>query len=255
MRTRQAFGLGRLPNMLVLGVQRGGSTSLHSYLVQHPQIMGAIRQEVHYFDSNYWRGAGWYRAQFRDRPGKTIAFDNTPYYIFHPAAPQRVAETLGGAKFIVTLRNPVDRAASQYWLSVSQGHETLPFADAVAKESERLGNSEELLRSGAIQTHTAHRTNSYLSRGLYAQQLRNWFQFHPRENFLVLQSEKMFADPPATMARVFDFLGLPPAPLNAKALNKGKPEKMDPALRAKLEEHFAAPNRELEALLGQKFDW
>lgn len=257
VRARQLLDLGRLPDALVLGVQRGGSTSLHSYLSQHPQITSAISQEVHYFDVQFANGIGWYRAQFRNRRSAPIAFDNSPYYIFHPAVPKRVSEALSSAvKFIVMLRNPVDRAVSQYWLSVSQGYETLPLEEAIERETERLGNSEELLRTGAIEKHFAHRNQAYLSRGLYARQLRNWFEHHDRSRFLVLRSEDLFADPAATMKKVYAFLGAPDFPgLRAKPLNKGSKEQMEPALRARMEDYFAAPNRELESLLGQKFDW
>src|SRR5688572_4751100 len=107
--------MARLPSFLIIGVQRGGTTSLYDYLVQHPRIAPAKRKEVHYFDIRYPNGPAWYRKQFSwwlNVRRNVMTGEASPYYIFHPAVPDRVRETVPDAKLIVLLREPVARALS-----------------------------------------------------------------------------------------------------------------------------------------------
>src|SRR5579885_2674785 len=126
-----------LPDFIIIGTQRGGTTSLYAYLGQHPQIAPAVIKEVHFFDNNYERGVGWYRTQFPFLIEKSIAKnigqqnfitgEASPYYLFHPHVPERAAKVVPGAKLIVLLRNPIDRAYSHYYHEVELGHEKLSF--------------------------------------------------------------------------------------------------------------------------------
>src|SRR5262249_13344047 len=121
-------GMRMLPGLVILGAQKAGTTSLFNYLSAHPQVRSPTNKEVHYFDLNFARGPTWYRAHFPKRSDTSleqddirdeqITLDASPYYLFHPAVPERLKTTLPQAKFIVMMRNPVDRAYSHYWHSV-----------------------------------------------------------------------------------------------------------------------------------------
>lgn len=172
---------GSRPNFLIIGVQKGGTTSLYSYLAAHPRVSPALGKEVHYFDFHYGCGERWYRAHFVPQAWSDVrglqTGEASPEYLFCPAAPQRVAAFDPGMKLIVMLRNPVERAYSQYQMSRRRGSETLSFAEALALEPERL--EAERRRLGAVAAHArgkSHRHHSYQSRGYYAEQLKVWFE-------------------------------------------------------------------------------
>lgn len=246
--------------MLIIGAQKGGTTSLFQYLVQHPLVLPPLRKEVHYFDFNYARGVQWYRGHFpyvHRLRGGAVTLDASPYYLVHPLVPERVAELLPQVKLIALLRNPVSRALSHYHHEVRGGREPLSFAEALDCESERLAGEEERLQNDSDYYSPNHHRYSYTRRGVYAEQLRRWLQYFPRSQLLVLQSERLFRDPAATMAVVRDFLGLPSHPLELK--KPFRPAAYDrtlsPELRTRLTTYFEPYNRELYRLLGQEFDW
>src|SRR5207248_10393615 len=105
-------------------------------------------------------------------------------YLFHPHVPKRVVQVLPHVKLIVLLRNPVDRAYSQYYHAIELGHETLSFEEAIASEEERTAQERaKLLRDEHYYSH-AYKHRSYLTRGIYVEQLQAWMQLFPREQFL-----------------------------------------------------------------------
>src|SRR5437764_5111475 len=123
-----------LPDFLIIGTQRGGTTSLYHYLKTHPCVQLANTKDTHFFDKKFNKGLSWYRGHFPTRLGKYytqrvrqqpfVTGEASPSYLFHPHAPGRVAQLLPSARLIVLLRNPVDRAYSQYFHAVKLGHES-----------------------------------------------------------------------------------------------------------------------------------
>jgi len=242
--------LRRMPDFVIIGAQRSGTTSLYSWLSAHPDVAPATKKELHYFDNQYGRGERWYRSQFPIRSVRRLAGESTPYLLFHPLAPERAARDLPArTRYIVLLRDPVQRALSHYWLARSQGHESEPLARAIDMEPERLrGETERVLRG---EPGMAHRRFSYVARGEYAGQLRRWFSAMPRERFLILESEKLFTGP--STRRVTEWLGIQPNPLPFPASNHA--ERTDDsdeveAVVARLQAHFEPHNEELFELLG-----
>src|SRR6187200_1451927 len=135
-----------LPDFLVIGAQKAGTTALYAYLRWHPGITGPSWKEVSFFDRHWWRGEAWYRGQFPLRAGGRLVGEASPSYLFHPLAPERARSLVPDAKLIALVRNPVDRAYSQYQHAVALGREPLSFEDALAAEDERLvGEVERLL--------------------------------------------------------------------------------------------------------------
>lgn len=264
---KTTFPLRLLPDFLVIGAQKGGTTSLYNYLIEHPGIVPAFTKEVHFFDKDYSKGLAWYRANFptylekyyleRFHRQKCITGEATPYYLFHPRAPHRVAKTLPMAKFIVLLRNPVDRAYSQYAHQVRQGYETLSFEDALAEEEKRTTKERENLLKDERYFSFNDKHYTYLSRGKYIDQLKVWMELFPREQFLILKSENFYSDPESTLKKTFGFLDLPAVELQKEytPFNNGTYSKMEPATRKRLIAYFEPYNTHLYEYLGVNFDW
>jgi hypothetical protein len=242
--------LRSLPDFVILGTQRGGTTSLYRWLASHPDVAPALKKEVHYFDGNYDKGLRWYRAHFPFRWDDRITGESCPYLLFHPLAPARVAKDLpASTKFIVLLREPSERAISQYWLWRQRGQwETESLERAIELEPERLAFEYERVMRG--EQSTKHIAFSYVARGEYASQLRRWFDAVGRDRILVLESERLYTDP-ATTQSALDWLGLAPHRLPFPAANgAARLDEVNPELMGRLREHFAPHNRELFELLG-----
>jgi hypothetical protein len=249
-----------LPDFLIIGAQKCGTTTLYRALQQHPRLVSNVTEkEVHYFDDNYGRGPSWYRSHFPiQAEDNSLYFEATPYYLFHPLAPQRVAQDLPHVKLIAILRNPTERAFSHYQHQVRNGREPLTtFAEALAAESERLrGEAEALLQEGHYQSF-AHRKFSYQARGFYLQQLQRWLEFFPREQLHVLLMEEFQQDPQQALQSIFHFLGVDNFVVpNLAPRNQGKYQThLNEQDRQQLNELYHPPNQELAAWLGRELNW
>ncbi len=247
----------QLPAFLIIGTQKGGTTSLHEYLAEHPMVSPSTTKEVHYFDHSHHRGIGWYRAHFRphSHPGE-IAGESTPYYLFHPLVPELVARDLPDSKLIVILRNPIDRAFSHHNHERALGFEDLPFEDAIAREPERLRGEEERILADPRYRSFSHQHHSYLARSRYAEQLERWLRHAERDRFLILSSEDLFGDPRAVLAETQRFLGLEPdAPDDLTARNARSYAPIQADLRERLRAELEPHNRRLYELVGRDFGW
>jgi hypothetical protein len=241
--------LRQTPDFIIIGTQRGGTTSLYRYLTAHPEVGAAFRKEVHYFDRYYEKGRDWYLAHFPERGEFPIVGEASPYYLFHPEAPERVRAEAPNARLIALLRNPVDRAYSQYHMKVARGLESLPFAEAIDREPDRLAADRDPLGP-------AWRHHTYLARGAYAKQLRRWLAHFPREQLLILQSEAFYAAPERTLHETQAFLGLRPSSPGAfKVFHEADYAEMEAGLRRCLRDYFAPLNAELYDLVGVDFGW
>jgi hypothetical protein len=254
-----------LPAFLIVGGKRCGSTSLYEYMIRHPSVAGSrAKKGTHYFDVNFPRGISWYRSKFPTqarfgpaRSGRRITGEASPYYMFHPLAPARIAATLPDVRLIAALRDPVERAWSHYRYSVARGFEDLPVGEALDREPERLAGEVERMESDPTYQSYAHRHHTYLSRGRYAEQLTALYELFGPERVLVLQSEALFADPPAALRRVFRFLGLDEDPVLGPlpVYKAGRDQTMPAEIRARLEAYYAARNDDLYALPGVDLRW
>ncbi|MFL5981077.1 MAG: sulfotransferase domain-containing protein [Gaiellaceae bacterium] len=244
-----------LPDFLILGAQKAGTTALYAYLRWHPNIRGPSFKEVSFFDRHYARGERWYRAHLPVKRGALVG-EASPSYLFHPLAPERVRQMIPAARLIALVRDPVERAFSHYQHEVALGREQLSFEDAIAREDERMqGEIERMLRDPAYFSH-AWWNYTYVSRGLYAEQLERWYSAFPREQLLVLLTDELAADTAGTYRRVLDFLGAQGHDLETypRIFDRDYAD-MDPATRARLEKRFGEPNERLAALLGRDLTW
>ena len=245
-----------LPDFLILGAQKGGTTALYAYLRWHPGITGPSWKEVSYFDRHYRRGASWYRGHFPIGAGDRLVGEASPGYLFHPLAPERVRATVPEAKLIALLRDPVDRALSHYHHEVALGRETLSFEEAIEAEPERTRGEEQRLVREPGYFSRPWWDYTYLARGRYAEQLERWFAVFPREQLLVLPSEDLAADPGQAYRRVLEFLEASPHELGSyPRVYQQEYAEAHPDTRRKLAEYFAEPNRQLYELLGRNLGW
>ncbi len=255
-----------LPDFLVIGAQKSGTSSLNKYLNQHPLLFSSsIKNEIHFFDSgihtqkrdNYERGEAWYRAHFPLQwsiSKESRVFETTPLYIFHPFAAERIHKMIPEIKLVALLRNPTERAISHYFMVKRKYREPLPMLEAFQMEERR---QEELL------SHTGSRKTlltdySYKARGCYAAQLATYYKFFPKDHILLLKSEDFFDDPIGTLKQVFAFVDVNPdfKVTDLSPRNSGK-EKFDitPGAREYLDGYFRPHNLALYDLTGIDFGW
>ncbi len=277
-----------LPDFLIIGAARAGTTTLVEHLAGHPGVLGFPRREVHFFDGpRHALGLGWYRLQMptaADRRaaiaagrGPALAGEKSPFYLADPETPARVAADLPDVRCIALLRDPAARAISHWNIRRRRGAEERPFDVVAAAELALLeaGRADELEAfreesfddedepegsggSGRRAPGEAQRHGSYLVRGLYERQLLRWEAALPAGRLLVLQSERLFADPASELARVWAHLGLAPAPVvteahrNRRAL-RGEP--IDPATIERVRAFYRPTYAGLARWLGSVPDW
>jgi len=244
-----------LPDVVIIGAQRSGTTSLFDWLAGHPDVAPSCTKEVHYFDRFHANGPRWYRAHFAARlPGGRgrLGLEATPVMLLHPLAPARAAEELpASTRFVALLREPAERAVSQYWHSRRIGAEDQPLARALALEDERLAGQEAVVAGGG--ESFAFRNFSYRARGRYAEQLRRWFAHVEPARVLVMESERLFRGGEGPAA-VLEWLGLRPMAGAFPATNEApRSGRQDPGVLEELRRYFAPYNDELAELLGTRF--
>ena len=255
---RATAGARPLPDFLIIGAQKAGTTALYAYLRRHPAITGPSWKEVSYFDRHYARGEAWYRGNFPNvvRARGKLVGEASPSYIFHPLGPERVKALVPEARLVALVRNPVDRALSHYHHEVALGREPLRFEDALDAEEERLRGEAERLAAEPGYFSQAWWSHAYKARGRYAEQLERWLELFPREQLLILPSEDLDTDPEWTHAQVLEFLGATPHRLDSyPRVYERQYEAMDAETRERLAAELEAPNRRLYELLGRDLGW
>jgi len=258
---RRQLQAGRLPDFLIIGAQKGGTTFLYNLLRGHPYFKAAVQKEVHFFDTpKFSLGVDWYRAHFppqQRNDSRVITGEASPYYPFYPHAARRVAETITQAKLIALLRNPVDRAYSDYQDTLRQGHEVMGFNEALNLEEERLRGEKEKILLDEDYRSINYRRYSYLSRGIYVDQLKEWHKHFDPEQLLILKSEDLFDRTLEMFNLVARFLGLPERDVEvSKERNTGRySEPMASGTRRWLQDYYEPYNKKLYEYLGVDFGW
>jgi hypothetical protein len=266
-----------LPELVIIGVKRGGTTSLFRDLEQHPAMLPLVpsakrlplrenQKGVHYFDSNVHRGMRWYRSHFateatrrlhRRSAGAAFTAEASPYYFFQPLAARRVAAELPDAVFVVLLRDPVERTISHWAEQTRNGVETLGLRDALEAEAERVGDDAGRLRSGELATSHAHEQQSYAAQSEYADSLQRWFDTAGRDRVLVDFSERYYADPMSVIRRITDRLGVAAftEPVGGHRNAAPRPGTIDADLEGELVERFRPDVVRIGELLGAVPPW
>ena len=273
----------RLPDFLIIGSQKVGTTSLDDVLQCHPEVGMYRPKDQHFFtrDDLYRQGIARYAEGFAHvKPGARVLGESSVSYVCHPAGRDRIHAHLPDGRFVLTVRNPIDRAYSQYW----HGRRSL---------SERR-SFDELARDELSEEYEPGRPGHF-SRGVYIRYIERWLERFPRESLLVMVFEDLTADPRAFYRSLFTFLGVDPQfecpqmfqrsnparqwtnpayrllfehprlaavlPRAARrAVSRGtlvpwKAPPMRPETRQRLRAFYAEPNRRLAAFLGRPLPW
>lgn len=256
-----------LPDFYIIGFVKCGTTSLHEYIMQHPCVYPPKGKEINYFDRLYYKGINWYKAAFpfkfykyinKNIKGKEFQTgEASPQYIEHPHALYRVKKLTPNAKFIVLLRNPIERAFSHHNMNLKSGYEYRNFSDALKHEPERIQGRYEKMKNDENYYSWNYEMYGYIEHGLYADKLKRWFEIFPKDQFLIIQSEEFLTNISETYQQVLEFLGLAKWEPKGYVLYKKHKykEKMNPDLRKQLAEYFRPHNKGLYELIGKKFDW
>lgn len=195
----------RRPDFLIIGAQKAGTTSAYDYMIQHPDVVHGLNKEISFFDRHWDRGERWYFSHFSPAiglPNSQIG-EATPDYLFSYDSPIRIAQLQMQSKFIVLLRDPVDRAVSHYFHEKRLGREVRNIEQVFLAERD-----VEPLQRAVLPFSLENHFLSYAERGFYHAQLTHWFKYFGRERFLVLKSEDFFDNPVEVMQQVFSFLDL-----------------------------------------------
>lgn len=204
-----------LPDFLIIGEMRCGSTTLWEMLSHHPRIIFPEEKELHFFDDRdgkWQRGIDWYAGHFAGCGHDQLCGEATPDYLFHDGACERLAETVPLAKLLVILRDPVERAWSHYWHNVRRGRELLGFEAALEAEAERLSSEDPQTRSHF----------SYVTRGHYIRRLQRFENAFGRDALCVVMLEEVKSSRRQMIGEVCRHLGLEVTP---HMLELGPPER------------------------------
>jgi sulfotransferase family protein len=264
---RSTSGLRMLPGLLICGAQRCGTTSMYQALRQHPAVLRPVgRKGVHYFDDvTYLNGPAWYRAHFpltvvgrrlQRRTGeRAVAFESSPYYLFHPCAATRIARDLPQVRVLILVRDPVERAYSAYTHEAARGYETERFERALELEPVRLAGEEEKLRVDDSYASHAHRHQAYVARGRYIDQIERMTAALGRDRVHVVDAEDFFTQPEPVWDEVRNFVGLSPADPVFEQHNARPRSSMADSLRTTLRAQFEDSDARLARWWGREPSW
>ena len=251
-----------LPDFIIIGTARSGSTSLYYNICQHPCVLSAAYDELGFFDSNFHLGLNWYRSLFptifskwivKQKKQFAITGEDTPFYIWNPLVAKRILKIIPNIKLIVLFRNPVDRAYSNYHLGVRAGSEKLSFEDAIQMELKKLDKINDEIEQD-VDKYTTPR--SYIAKGFYADQLKVWLELFSSEQLMIVSTEDLESNPQKTLDRIYNFLKIPK---NHKLIPEKQKIASYPKMKNKTREFlidlYKKNNAELFTMIGQKFDW
>jgi hypothetical protein len=260
-------GSRMLPGFLIVGAQRAGTVTMYRVISQHPGVLKPVlHREVHYFDDGYERKLGWYRAHFpleayarrieRSTGISPIAFETSPYYMFHPLAGERIVRDLPGVKLLVLVRDPVERAHSAHAHEVAWRYEDLRFEAALEVEGARLeGEVERILANPRYVSHS-HRHHAYVARGRYIEQLERLEALFSRERIHVIDSGDFFTQPERVYDAALEFLELPHRGYPSFPRENARPRApMSDSVRHALDVHFLPFDERLAKWLGRDPSW
>ena len=252
-----------LPECAVIGTGKGGTTALHYYLGQHPCIGSSAYDELGFFNENYHLGINWYKSLFptkftRDKiikkHGKFLTYDVTPFYIYNPLVTRRIFESFPQAKIISNLRNPIDRAYSNYIIMLQDGDTTKTFEEIVKMEMDEIDKSKSKLNDESYIVDTFY--ENLLARGFYANQLEVWFEKFQKNQLLMISTEDLAQKTDQVLTKVFEFLDLPYFKIrDFTKQNKREYPLMKDETRKLLIEFYKPHNEKLYSLINQHFDW
>ncbi len=271
-----------LPELIIIGVKRGGTTSLFRDLERHPSMCPLVpsarrlplrenMKGVHYFDTGFERSERWYRSHFASKferwrvtraTGAAFSAEASPYYLYQPQAASRAAALLPSTtKFVIALRDPVERTVSHWFEQTRNGIETMSLRAALDSETERLSDAQARLEAGAIRTSHAHEQQSYAAQSMYAASVQRWIDAVGLDRLVILFSEDYYGDPATAVRQITDAVGVAPfAPSPGPAAGEHRnaaprASAIDAELDSELTDRFRDDVDQLGELIGITPPW
>ncbi len=252
-----------LPDFLIIGAGKCGTSSLYNYLIQHPNVYPAKFKELNYFGRRWTK---WYRPNFptiflkyfvnKFRKEQFMTGEASPYYLINPHVAKQVKKKIPNVKIIILLRNPVDRTFSQYSQWQKTEFEPLSFEEAIKSEKIRTADEWKNYTDDKSISSRKHVRYAYLAGGIYYDQIKVWMDVFPREQIHIIKAEDFFSEPSKCVFQVLKFLGLKNYELDiSKKHNAGKYEPMDSSIQEYLKNYFRPHNEKLYKLLGRDLNW
>ena len=262
--------LRSLPDFIIIGAGRAGTTALYSYLIQHPLIAAALTDnnesvaDLHFFEYIISNNIQWYRSHFpilfsksNKHKNSFITGEYTSTYMYHPDVPKRIFNLLPKIKLIVILRNPIDKAYSTYQQQFRFGEYTTSFEDTINAEFRRIDLNKDFpeLNSNNYDFENFVAQN-IIRHGVYADYLETWLKIFDRKQILILNSDDLKKSTKETLRRVFNFLNVSNYDIkDTSQVNVGKYPTINKITRKKLIEFFKPHNQRLNKLLDTEFNW
>jgi hypothetical protein len=257
----------RFPSVFILGPPKCGTTSLYTYLEQHPGFCMSKPKEPIFFEAEFRRGEAYYfNRYFSHWKSERIVIDARVLHLYLPFIPQRLFGYNPRARLIAVLRNPVERAISHWWHSYSRGFETLPLKAAIAEDLKRIEAgycmttpAEQELYERVVRRER-RMFRFILDAGYYYDQISRFLRCFPREQLHVMMFDDLARDPRSAVADTLKFLGTDPEPANHflyPVIHRSDPQvvkHVDPESVSWLVEHYRPHNRRLEEFLGRSLE-
>lgn len=181
-----------LPNLLVVGAQKSGTTTLHDMLSRHPEVSMSTKKEINYFTNHYKKGLEYYRSFFNvSQDEYLITGESSPGYMCYPGVARKIKETLGDIKIVMVLRNPVQRSLSQYWDNRRHLKEHLLFSEVIEKYL------HEEYEPGV---------RGYFSRGVYMKYINEYLDYFDKKNLHIIIFEELLTNTKKTLSELYNFL-------------------------------------------------
>lgn len=252
-----------LPDFIIIGAAKSGTTSLYYYFNKHPSIIESFKKEIGFFDDNFNLGLSWYRSWFptifvkniiSKKNGKCLIYEASPGYFQRPWAIERISNGLPNVKLILVLRNPVDRTFSHYQHSTRRGIKTkIPFKELLDrdfKKFENISSIDEEYFKKFVQ-------NSYIGPSIYVKLIKEWLKFYSLEQLLIISTEELADEPNKILRKMFNFLQIEYYEIDTTERQNvgGNYCPMEPEIRQKLIDFFKPFNEELYKIINQRFDW
>jgi len=240
----------RTMDFIIMGVQRGGTSSLSKNLAAHPEIFidddkNQGKAEVHYFDLNLQKGIHWYKKQFNYRY-KCVG-EKSPDLINLPYTFPIIQSVNAFVKLIVLLRDPIERAFSAWKLEVSRNQEIRSFQEAIKDELENPKINNETF-------YTIQKL--YLQRGLYAKYISQLLEWFPKQNVIFILFDDIRDNPSPVYKKLYQFLNVKHIQQNyEKEHVSANTSKLNVSIREKLKKYFEKDVKELEKIIQRKINW
>ena len=246
-----------IPNFIVIGVKRCGTTTLYEQLSEHPCIEKSSHDNLGFFNNNFELGINWYKSHFvtnlRKREierkyGQFATYDVTSSYIQKKKTAENIFKTLPNVKLIIILRNPTDRAYSEYNQNIIDENESREFIDLIKQEIKEIQNMENI-------EFSSDKIN-LVKKGMYEKQISPWLEIFDRKQILFITTEEFGEKTTETYDKIFRFLELPEYKIKNKEMHrKGAYKEMNVKTRKILDDFYEPYNKELFQKIEETFQW